>query len=737
VFYLGPDSEAFFKSQSPSYSREQLDTHHRTTVAPEVRAEIERALSGDKLTDSYVAPYFGEQDKARVDESGEAVEETRKLADIQSGDDHICLQFPDETGATSFLLFVAHLFASQPETFARPRIPIYVDLREVRATYKPAVERMVKAGYPSIDHTLFGLKARTEDQPFVILVDNYEPSKSEHVEWMQQITDLYPQARYLICVKSPFAKVSTLRTMSDLRLQIGHRNWRLYPFDRKQVRALVNKFSLPDNINKNVVVEEVFSKFRAMGIPLSGPIVAMYLTVIRDRKKYSPVNTAAMYENFLEISLDKRKTVVVFQDDFDYREQVNLLSVVAKHFVAGGVESSSYEEFYALIENHYRVVGIRRDAAKIVQFFCDKGILENVTNRIQFKYGMIFSYLIALRISTDQEFRSYVLAPQNIHRFISELDIYFSINRNDVSSLETIAQTYDQLLSVMENEFGSFFDAKVAEQLELPREEKFQQFIEVVAERIADQAEGDQPEQRDETVHVKKDTPNQFIQKFKRPESQKSLVQWVKVLACYSVCLKNSEDLSKDLKEEHIERIFRGWERLTGFSVAIVALLLDEGSVEIGEHKFDFRAKSITDPKIVRGIIASVPRYVSYFAGLYLASGKLELALRKLNLDGFADFLRVGMLVDMRVDAFLHEIEGFQKRTAGKNILLESMLWKLRDSFLRIGLERGYVESFQARIVDLHADILGLRGPERETRVAAMLRKLSELRLLRKIKTGQ
>lgn len=737
-FYSSDKAEAYWKGQKPGFTREQLEEHLRSVIAPELDKMQETTLSGDKLSDVYVVPNFGEAEPGKVEENGDVIEKMRRVDDLQRSDDHVCFLFPDETGATSFVAHLAKLHVTEPGSFVAPRIPITVDLRADRGAekgaYEPVIERLIKAGYPAIENLQFGWKARREDQPFAILVDNYDSRNESHVEWITGAKQLFPLARFLICAKSPFAGMHTARASSALRLPFGHKVWSLYPLDRKQVRSMVAKFALPTNMKPNIIVEEIFSKFRAVGIPLSGPVVAMYLTVLKENKKYSPVNTSSVMENFLEISLDKRKSLVVFQDDFDYREQINLLSVVAKEFVTRNTDCVTADECYEIVKSHYDRIGVRRDFGKIIRYFCDKGIMEDVSNSIYFKYSVIYSYLIAYRMTVDADFRARVLSGHNIHRFISEIDMYFGINRSDVDGLEKISARYNELLNKLKSEFGPLFDEELAAQLELPRGDDLEQFVETVATRINEQVEQQKDEERDRSVEPKAENSSQFIQKFRRPDSQDSLVEWVKVLCCYSAVLKNADDLPKELKAEHLAVIFQGWAKLSGFALQVVALLMSEGVAEIGNRRFEFRAKSITDPKIVRAIVASVPRYVSYYCGIYLSSGKLENILRPMKLLGLSDFLRTGILVDLRVDAFLHEIAGFRRRNDKAPTLMEAMLWKLRDSFLRFGLDKGYIDGFQSAIVELQADVLGWKDALRDLRVAAMLKKLNEARLLKRMR---
>lgn len=91
------------------------------------------------------------------------------------------------------------------------------------------------------------------------------------------------------------------------------------------------------------------------------------------------------------------------------------------------------------------------------------------------------------------------------------------------------------------------------------------------------------------------------------------------------------------------------------------------------------------------------------------------------------------MLVDMRSKDFLKDVEVFSRDNKSSNSLLESMMWKLRDSFLRFGMESKYVAPFRRIIAELNVNVLGLTGEKRSRKLTEVAQRLDELRLSRRI----
>ena len=57
--------------------------------------------------------------------------------------------------------------------------------------------------------------------------------------------------------------------------------------------------------------------------------------------------------------------------------------------------------------------------------------------------------------------------------------------------------------------------------------------------------------------------PSEIKPDFKRPEVVGVIPLWIYALRAYTVCLKNLENVAKNKKEEHLQRILEGWSTVT------------------------------------------------------------------------------------------------------------------------------------------------------------------------------
>ena len=82
--------------------------------------------------------------------------------------------------------------------------------------------------------------------------------------------------------------------------------------------------------NVDAVVDEIHSKFRALGIPQTAAYVVIYLAVLEDIKGYNPINSSTVIEQFVESALQKYKPAYIFRGAFDYRNQIDYLGAMAE-----------------------------------------------------------------------------------------------------------------------------------------------------------------------------------------------------------------------------------------------------------------------------------------------------------------------------------------------------------------------------------------------------------------------
>src|SRR5216683_2568357 len=72
---------------------------------------------------------------------------------------------------------------------------------------------------------------------------------------------------------------------------------------RGKVRSLVEKWKLPAVYNSDSVVDEIHSRFLALGIPQTAAYVVIYLSVLQEIDGFNPINSSTVIEQFAVFSL--------------------------------------------------------------------------------------------------------------------------------------------------------------------------------------------------------------------------------------------------------------------------------------------------------------------------------------------------------------------------------------------------------------------------------------------------
>jgi hypothetical protein len=228
------------------------------------------------------------------------------------------------------------------------------------------------------------------------------------------------------------------------------------------------------------------------------------------------------------------------------------------------------------------------------------------------------------------------------------------------------------------------------------------------------------PEKRDEAVSSHAALPD-VRPDLKRPEVIGLLPLWIMTLRAYTVSLKNLENISKGKKEEHLQKILEGWSTVMLYACIVFKEITERRSLQIGSMKFDFDLPDDLDTRLLRIIFLLIPVFISDMLRRDLGSQKLALQLRndKLARTLSDSFLQTSVYADLKLDEYLNRIKAMRDRAtkSGSLVFLEFMLIKMRDIFLRLGLNRDEQDAFLRVAGELSAEIKGLAGEEKQREI--------------------
>lgn len=491
----------------------------------------------------------------------------------------------------------------------------------------------------------------------------------------------------------------------------------------------MRRWSLPASFTENYAVDAILERFQSLSIPLSGPHISMFLTVLSTQKSFSPINASTVIENFVEALLNKTGIEKIFREGMDFRETADLLSCIAEYMVRVNVISVSEANMRELVNKYYKQIGIGRNSDEVLASLYQVNVFDKRDQEIAFRYSVLFSYFIAYRMKEDFSFCDYVFDDERFASFVQEIDLYCGLSRRDMRALEKVSSQYKSAFARLDNQLRALADFANLTGLKLPAEDDLEEFTSEFAKTFGSRelAKGEQSKLDELPVSA-----SQFKQNLAKRKLEEAVLIWVYALRAYSVCVKNLEMIDAERKEFHLNRVLEGWSRLTALAVTMLGICLEGKEVEFAGHKFKINFGKPLDGDIVRILLMYVPTYISGFVRADLGTQKLSQQLLSANVEAnpAADLIRTGLLTSMKVDGFLDLVRKYVKLVHKDRYLLGAMGWLMRDIFLQFGFTVGEEQGFRQIIAEIAADRQGARGRRRSEIIARHTSDLSKRKIV-------
>jgi hypothetical protein len=566
----------------------------------------------------------------------------------------------------------------------------------------------------------------------IIIVDDVNPEKPAHVSFIKAVRNLYPQARLIVAIKLNLLDTDRLRPI----IGIDHYDLlQITALSRGKVRTLVEKWRLPPRYQIDTVVDEIHSRFQALGIPQTAAYVAIYLAVLEESEGYDPLNSSTVIENFVESSLQKHKPQFLFRSSFDYRNQIDYLGAIAESMCRENRFIVAYEDLYNWTKEHFEGIGQEHDHGKLIRHFIDAKVFADEGNSIYFRYNIFLSFFIAHRMQQSVSFRKWMLQGHRYVNYISEFDIYCGLSRQDEETLEFFGSEFAAFEAELEALLTALSWTDRLETLSVPAVKKTD--VEAFTKSIETQlTKAASPEERDEEISKQVADKEDVKPQAQRPEVVGILPNWVLSLRAYTVALKNLENIPREKKEKHLSNILAGWSKLILYACIVFKNVIEKRRLEIGDMNFEIELPPKVDARLLRMFFLSIPVYISEVMRRDLGSQKLSLQLKN---DGLAkslsdSFLQTATYADLKLPEYINRLKTFQKKSKDSHIFLEILLLKMRSIFLRLGLQENEQLPFLAVAAEISADIKGLEGDDRTKEVDRYTNELRRLGRVNKLR---
>jgi hypothetical protein len=655
-------------------------------------------------------------------------------SDLLQGTSNVVISCTPEYGATSLLNFLAMQFHQECLNLKVAMVPSVIDGRRIKAAYPAAITSALRSGLPDSDDRRFKLQPLHDGGRLAVLIDDIDPSNNVHIAFLSLIRSMYPKARLIVAIKISMVDTQRLRPI----IGIDEFDFvQVETLTRSKVRSLVEKWKLPTSYNMDAVVDEIHSRFLALGIPLTAAYVVIYLSVLQQIEGFNPINSSTVIEQFVESALQKYKPVYAFRSAFDYRNQIDYLGAIAERMCRKNQFIVEYEEIYQWTKEYFESIGLEHDFSKLLRHFVDNKVFDDEGNSLYFRYNIFLSFFIAHRMLRSEDFRKWLLDEHRYTSYISEIDIYCGLSRQDVEMLDFFSAEFAELSAQLEAIVKPLAWTDRLEKLTIPAVKKAD--IDSFADRINRQLTSDMPPQERDEAMEQRDQPA-VKPASRREEVLGILPRWILTLRAYTVSLKNLENIRKEKKEQHLKRVLHGWSTIILYGCIAFKEVIETREISIGNTRYKLELPEKVDARLLRLIFLSIPVAISDALRQDLGSQKLALQLRN---DGVGSslsdsFLQTALYSDLKLSEYLGRLKSFKSKAveASSMVFLEVLLLKMSTIFLRLGLQHDEQDGFLHLAGEISAEVKGLQGEERQREIDRYARDLRRKDQVNKLRDG-
>ena len=245
-----------------------------------------------------------------------------------------------------------------------------------------------------------------------------------------------------------------------------------------------------------------------------------------------------------------------------------------------------------------------------------------------FDTGTFLQYFIASQMRVDHAFAQWVLEESNFLRFISELEYYAGLERDNEDLLNLLGKRFDALNVKLTEETGWTLDLTLVGEFQPPGQAE--DLFTDIEDQLATPALT--AEERDEVLDWESPKDAEDRQEVYRPIMEDVGQEWTACLMLYSGMIKNKDLVNDDAKRTHLRNALRGWAKFAMLSLLIVPKLVEHRKLVINGVLYEIiMPRRIWDAEVAKVIFMELPLKLADFVTTQLGSEKLERQLLEVS----------------------------------------------------------------------------------------------------------
>jgi len=393
-----------------------------------------------KLSEIFVEPIIGNLPESNLNEQEEV--EYFKTEDLVKQKNNILLFGAKETGKT---ILLNKLLIDLTEKYTSgQQLPVLIKFGEIGN--KSILQKVRDFILKSSEDTRTFLK----EIGVVLLIDNidFDNEYKYSLRELKIFLDTYPKTRIIathIHLDEAIIPLKIIEEFSYYKKNFD--TYYLHFFKSKQIKGLIENWITTTDLDLHQNIEKLLKGFNELGLPKTPLAVTLFLWIINKQQK-KPINNAVLVELFVDNLLEKSDIQNIYFETFDFDDKQRLLAFISKFMLDNGNKNLSYRvnEFDLLKEiENYLKLKMDINPNKLFNYFIDRGILIRCNgNSVRFKTAFFFSYFLAKYMSFDKEFKEDIFKEKSYLNYLSEIDFYSGLNREDEEVFNFIMDELNQ-----------------------------------------------------------------------------------------------------------------------------------------------------------------------------------------------------------------------------------------------------------------------------------------------------
>jgi predicted MPP superfamily phosphohydrolase len=640
------------------------------------------------------------------------------FSDIVTGDANLILYAYPEYGRTTILKELRYRLLSEALDIRFPRLPAFVDFADI-ASNADNMLRKVRGG-SELPPDKNDLESLLKLGHACVLIDDVQFDDVRRIAVLRAFVARYPKARYIL--SSPQSSAAQFGALVDPEMPVRFEFVEVRELRRNDMRQLLAQDDRCTNVEE--WLDRLQEEFKEINLPFTAANGSILIEILSERHNFTPINRAVLMEQFIDTTLRKAAIEQSRRETFDYTNKTDLLSYIASWMAKNDEYVLEKEKLRVEIKSYIDTRGLNVLIDDLLsEFLSTRILIVKQDGRISFRYRGVLEYFIALRMTSDADFRDWIISEERYLRFTNEILYYAGKLRNDKALIDLVEERHQQIWRSSLTEAADA-ELRQLENLALPQGDDDTDFLEDPIE--------DPLSQQDKDAELETEIPTdaEDRQEVFRPRAEVASDKIMLSLILYSGMVKNMELIPDGDKRRHLANLWRSWANMLVASLRIAPRLAKERRLRINGALYEIRAPhGMSDPALLKLMMLRLPHAHIKALSLSLGTEKLERQLTEPTLDEgdepkIFDFLRTGLVADLRLPGTTGAIDVLANRLKNNYYLLWSLIVHVSE-LRRLGRVRE--EHFRALEEPLAGAIANLKGGSHKVRANEKRRQMARL----------